>query len=552
MRFSLAALFACLILAPPALAQEADEEQRPFADVKLQPDGEGVVVTVVLDAPVERFVFEQADVVRDDALSVLTPGLAFADDAITGAEPFASFGFRLAEDYSERDAKYPPFYRVGEGYLVFAPAILPEDDRWDTALHIDTLPEGWVRWPEDPLPQGYVFFGPQEMVSEQGGVRFVFDGNGGPAFEAEIRDSVSRSLTYLEEVFGSPPASAPFVATSVLESERARRYTGDVTEGAMIALRFFDSAFDPTEPEALQVTRSIVLHEGVHFWNGGVASFASGTPQWLHEGGAEYLATLGSYRLGWSNRGDVQARFGQWLDRCSTSLSYSQEPALNELRILNASLRYSCGPLLHALAELYLAEAGPPMTVAEGWRQTVALAAEERGGEYDLDLWLDAMGAPGLLEEPAMAAILSRSGPERWDTVRSEMRRLGVEIALETSPPLRARTALMHLIRSQCTQLAEGEGYGFYSGTESYRLDTPAGCGLLAGGPVIDTLGGYPLTGLTGENYADLQAVCLQGGSIAFGVTEGSVIEVPCISPLPDAATETVITALPDIPAFSE
>ena len=108
----------------------------------------------------------------------------------------------------------------------------------------------------------------------------------------------------------------------------------------------------------------------------------------------------------------------------------------------------------------------------------------------------------------------------------------------------------MFLIRAQCSDLQPGQGYGFYSGSESYRLDTPEGCGLLTGDPVIETLGGSPINTLTAEDYAGLQAICAEGGFVPFGVVDSDPILVPCPGPLGAADTASSISGLPDIPAF--
>ncbi|VVT12728.1 hypothetical protein [Erythrobacter sp. EC-HK427] len=537
-----------LLLPASALSQEA---RLPIAAVTIAPAGDDLHVTITLEQAVQQLHFDPADVLRDDAMHIETPGLAYADNAITGNAPFDRVEFRLVEDLTERDAKYPPFYRIGKGRLLYAQTVYPDLAAWDVTLELAGMPEGWTRWPEAPLPQGYLFLGPESMVVEQGGVRFVFDGNGDAAFEAEIREMVSQSIGLLVDTFGSPPASPPFVATSIIASDRSFS-TGDVTSEAMIGLRFMGTAPDPTSRRALASTRSLILHEGVHFWNGGVAMFAQGTPQWLHEGGAEYIATLAVWRLGWSDRAQVQGTFASWLDRCRTALGWNDEVALNDLSFIPSNMRYSCGPLLHLLAELYQGEAESGPGVVQMWRETVGNAVGSGTGEYTLDDWVAASGDASLLDRPALAAILATSGAERWDTVDAEMRRMGVVIEPQTNAPLRARTALMFLIRSQCTALAEGEGYGFYSGAESYRLDTPAGCGLLAGGPVIGTLGGRPLTALTAEDYAHLQALCEAGEPVPLGVVDGDPIEVPCPGDLPEPATQPVITGLPDIPAFQD
>lgn len=536
-----------LLLAVPALAQE--DPPKGKAAVVIAPSGDDLVVNITLDRAVDQLRFEQADVVRDDTVKVETPGLSYSGDVISGSTPFRQLQFRLVEDLSERDAKYPPFYRIAQGRLIYAPTVYPDGKAWDVTLSVAGLPEDWLRWPDEALPMGYLFIGPRSMVISDASASFVFDGKGDAAFEAELRKSVGDALSFLIETFGSVPVSRPFVATSLLPADRSFS-TGDVTENAMVALRFFGKAPDPAAPDALATTRSIILHEGVHFWNGGVAHFASGTPQWLHEGGAEYIAKLASYRLGWSDADDLKATIGNWLGRCRTALSWSDEAALNDLDFLPASVRYSCGPLLHVLFEVYLADSGSGTMVMDGWRETVKRAAAG-DGEYDLVDFFEAMGDPEMGNRPALAALLATSGKGRWTLIENELTRMGVTVDRISDAPLRARTVLMHLIRSQCTGLGPGAGYGFYSGATAYRLDTPEGCGLLTGNPEIASLAGMAITELSEGDFSALQEICADRGDVAFGLTDGSAITVPCETNLGPADTRPVIISLPKIPAFN-
>jgi hypothetical protein len=526
-----------------------DPEPKGKAAVVVALDGDDLVVTITLDRAVDQLRFEQADVIRADAVKVVTPGLTFTDDVITGAAPFRQLQLRVVEDLTERDAKYPPFYRIAQGRLLYAPTVYPSEEAWEVTLAIAHLPENWLRWPDEPLPMGFLFMGPRSMVAADASASFVFDGKGDAAFEVELRKSVGDALSFLIETFGSVPTNRPFVATSLLPAERSFS-TGDVTENSMVALRFFGQAPDPAAPDALATTRSIILHEGAHFWNGGVAHFAKGTPQWLHEGGAEYIAKLGSLRLGWTDREALQSTIANWLSQCRTSLTWLEEAALNDLTFLPASVRYSCGPLLHTLFELYLVDSGSDRMVVDGWRETVREAAATEAREYDLADFYAALGDPKIAERPALAAILATSGPGRWSLVESELGRMGVSVTQISDAPLRARTALIHMINAQCTGLKPGDGYGFYSGATSYRLQTPEGCGLLTGDPDVATLAGRPVSSLSVEDYAALQTICAAQGTVAFGLTDGSAIDVPCETDLGPADTRPVITTLPDIPAF--
>jgi len=132
------------------------------------------------------------------------------------------------------------------------------------------------------------------------------------------------------------------------------------------------------------------------------------------------------------------------------------------------------------------------------------------------------------------------------------MNRLGVQVERHSSPSLRAQSALMHMIKAQCTDLRPGQGYGFYAAEESYRLDTPEGCGVLSGSPVVKTLEGRLIVHLSTADYSHFQDLCARGHLINFGLTDETVIAVPCTRHLPDAATQPIVTSLPAIPAFSQ
>ena len=547
---ALLAMFLCLATSVASHPAKVEEEKIGSAELFVSLVGDDIIVTITLSRPVTTLRLDQADVIRDDALRLKTPGLTFANDVISSQMPFTRATFRLIEDLSDRDAKYPPYYRIGQGRLIYSKAIYPDQTQWNIKLAPLSLPNQWVRWPQEQLPQGYLFIGPAAMIEDHAGARFVFDENVTEEGRAAVRDMVTKSVAFLAEIFGSSPPATPFIATSLISAERDSN-VGDVTSSAMVALRFFGSARDPSARDALASTRALILHEGVHFWNAGVARFAPTAPQWLHEGGAEYIAALGSYRLGWNKREDLEQRIGDWFDRCATSLSYSNEPALDDLEFLNASLRYSCGPLLHTLIELYLAENNADRTITDVWRETVRQAAAS-DGEYDLTEFMAAVGDHALLRRPALEAILTTSGGERWELVREEMNRLGVQVERHSSPSLRAQSALMHMIKAQCTDLRPGQGYGFYAAEESYRLDTPEGCGVLSGSPVVKTLEGRLIVHLSTADYSHFQDLCARGHLINFGLTDETVIAVPCTRHLPDAATQPIVTSLPAIPAFSQ
>lgn len=285
--------------------ESVDYDEKGMAETTLAMEKGVPIVSIELDKSVDRLEFASANVVRSEALEVLTPGLRLVGNAIVG-ESFSAVKLRLATDFVQHDAKYPIAYGSSDGVLVYLPAVTPDTASWTVVLSGQILPEDWVRWPANPLPRGYLYMGPRAAIlSDESGPRFVFSEGVDDATVALMRDTVTRALDHLTTTFGVPPESEPFIAVSQLPGKRST-FVGDVTEDAMIALRFTGDTYEPTAPDALARTRSLILHEGVHFWNGGIAQPGDKSPQWLHERGAEYLAALGSLHLGWSGPDDLR------------------------------------------------------------------------------------------------------------------------------------------------------------------------------------------------------------------------------------------------------
>ncbi|WP_271078189.1 hypothetical protein [Aurantiacibacter sp. MUD61] len=528
-------------------------EPRPHATISVEPDGEDLLVTMQLSREVDTLRLLDPTVVETGALQVLTQGVRFTRGALASDQPFSEVRFRLVQIPPVAAFQHQFYFRLGEGRMLFAPAIYPDMRAWDASLEFAGESSDWARLPTRELPRGYLFIGPPEMIIEQNGVRFARDPEINPELDAFILDAAARSFEWLDQTLG--PAddlvrSEPFYVAS-RHGEQDQQLLANVTADGMVSLRFSNAQFDPAAPGAASYTRSLVLHEGVHFWQSGIVQPGPNTPIWFYEGGAEYLGAIGALELGWTDQEEFGLRLTDWLNRCRASLAEVGGVALAELATLDWSQRYDCGALLQTLTELYLADAERASSVAAGWRETIRLADEEYEGTYDHQTFAEAIGMADLWERPAIAAIVAESGSRRWTVVMSELERMGVGIAERSTPHLRARSLLMPLLDSACADRTNGEPFGFYWYGPIFQLDTPAGCGALAGSPQIAAVAGHPIATLDDAAYADLQAICTAGGNITIGLLDGTERQMPCDFTLGEPLTERGVVSLPQVPAFN-
>lgn len=525
-----------LAVGPAALA-----EQTGLAVIVARMAPDGVHAVVLLDRPVTSFTFAGRDVVRQGDFDVLTPGLAMRGDQVTSATPFRRFALRVRPMAEERDAKYPAHYRIGSGGVVFAPALKADPAVWKTRLTFRTAP-GEVRLPATgDVGEGFVFIGPAALRRELPDVTVVAD----PATPLWLVERTRTDLAAAVSTFTAALRVAlPRKPLLIVKHQAAARtfHVGDVTPGAITTLRFHGPGWMQTNAATGKMLQGFVLHEAFHFWNGGVASHGEGTPTWLHEGGAEYASLLGGLQTGLLNDKDVRDRLSQSLTRCREAVQRGGDKGLGAMGFLNNQVRYPCGMVLQWAADLHMRRASEgKRTVMDAWADTIRVARTRPGKSYDLaDFYASAGIAEGSAFAPA-ALLVDRAGPDRWGALPAALNALGAGVSQVATADSRRPALLMHLLAQNCLNLPEGSSTGFYFGDAAIKLDSSAGCGALAGNPLLKSVEGGDPFAMTDATYKAVQARCAAGVPVTLTTGDGRTLAATCIKPLADAPQAYVV-----------
>jgi hypothetical protein len=521
----------------PAVAQ-AGPSGTATATVRLA--GEGLHAEIVLDRAVARFAFAEAAVVREGEFELLTPGLTLKDDVVTAPAPFRRIALRIRPMTQERDAKYPAFFRIGEGGVVYAPALRADPAAWRTRLRFRTAP-GHVRAPSSgKVGDGFVFLGPARLRSEDRAIVVVAD-PGMPAWLVErARTGLADAVAAFTAALDAPLPRKPVLILRHQDGERSFN-VGDVTPGAVTSLRFHGPAWLQPDETAGRNVQAFILHEAFHFWNGGIASHAPGTPTWLHEGGAEYAALLVGHGAGVLTDAEVRRRLSEALQRCRLGLQNQGDKGLGEIGFLSNQLRYPCGMVLQWAADLHLRRTGAgARTVLDAWADTIRAAHRRPSRSYGLADFHAAAGLGDGEFEP-VALLVERSGPERWQALPSALNALGAEVAQMPTAESRRAALLFHVLRQNCRDLPPGTGIGFFVDGRAVKLQSPAGCGVLAGDPPLAGIEGGDPFDMTPETYAAVQRKCAAGAGVILATADGRTLSAACAAPLPAAPEDYVV-----------
>jgi hypothetical protein len=535
---------ACLLVVGAwlGLAAPAGATQSPIgkAEVTVEVRSDGAHALFLLDRPASRFAFEGEAVVRSDVFEVVTPGLTFSGDAVAAPAPFRRFEIRIRPTAEERDAKYPAFVAIGAGGVLYAPALLGQSSAWRTSIRFTTLP-GQLRAPaRGEVSDGMVFVGPASLLTRDGSVDVVADPATPQWLVAEAGDGLASAVRAYTKAMGVAPRRTPLLVLRHFAGGRSFN-VGDATPGAVVTLRFHGDAWKTRDPQAAARIRTFIFHEAFHFWNGGIASPAEGTPTWLHEGGADYAALLGTAAPGPAGEDLVARQLAEALNRCRTGLEGAGDKGLSQIGFLTNRIRYPCGMVLQWAVDLSVRRARPGASILDVWAATIGRARASRSKTYGLADFYAAAGIAKPEEFLPAALLVDRSGPTRWSELARALNALGAEVEQEVTPAGRRMALLFHVLGQSCTRLAKGEGFGFYTETDQIRLQTPSGCGVLAGDPPLRTIeGGDPLV-LDPQTYAAVQAKCAAAQPVMFETRDGRKLAAPCAKPLADAPRQFAV-----------
>lgn len=274
----------------------------------------------------------------------------FAVDAARFVWPAAALSraIEVRPDTMRTDGNYPVLTRVGEGWLVFLPALTTEPDSDDVRYR---LPHDWAvqEGPGVSPRLGFVFMGPREGIQNPY-PGLIVDPSVSADMAALVRETVSDALNELERQLGVPRPYSPLVAVSKLPGSGRGPYWGDVTPNGFVNLQFAVGV-PLTDALALEITR-FVAHEMFHVWNGaGFKAAEPGEGRWLTEGSAEYAAIRLEQEASPTSAVATRGKLVEHLNNCLDKLPSGTGVAAARGDLAEA-IRYNCGTAVQWLADL--------------------------------------------------------------------------------------------------------------------------------------------------------------------------------------------------------
>lgn len=523
MRFigSIVAAIAVAFALPAARAQAQS--------VTLTPSPEGLVAVYQLPSPVNRFVFAAPRVVRGD-WTAGTPGTALDGESVSADVAFDRFSLLIRPDSTEAGRGYIALVRIGEGYVLYGPALTGEG----AALALDaTLPAGWILTPSEDA-SGYVYIGPERAVqSLPSGARTIAAAD----LSTPLRDTAfgvfADATAFYTARFG-PPAKTPVLAVTTQGAGPAS-FRGDVTDTGVISARFNGNSWAAPDSDALSQVVRFVFHETGHEWNSHSARPLESSP-WLHEGGAEYMALVGAISTDWITEAEARDSLSGRLTGCRRAAGSRPDAAT---RMVSGSAVYDCGTVIQWLADM-------------------ELRRDSHGQRSVLDVWANLIGRfrQGQVEygpvdfraalSPDSAVSFFFDGPadERWAMLEQRLSALGVRWENRPSAHDYVVAALFHLNAVNC---GAGASTGFYVRDGGYiEMDNDQTCGALSG-PVA--LGSIEALNPLEQSQAMFEAVqerCADSLPIRITLRSGEAITLACSKPLP-TPTAYAVTTVPEL-----
>lgn len=507
-----AALMGAAPLAAPMSAQAQS--------VTLKPTTDGLSASIRLTTPTTRFRFQDAGVARDDwtapTRDAQTRDARLSGDAVEGTgDAFDRFTLLLKPDTTEEGRGYIAVTRVGDGYLLFAPALTGADDTLQLTLD---APQGWTLWPANDV-SGYVYVGPAARIEQRVGGAAIMAPGLSPQVRTTALDTFDTAVNFFGHRFGAPPKPPTLVFTD--QGAGPISFRGDVTDTEVISARLHgDDWAEPTD-SALSDIRLLVFHESVHLWNSHFAVPAEGSP-WLHEGGAQYLALVAASSTGVLNHEDGLDAISASLTNCRRAVGQSRSLAE---RIAGGPAMYDCGVTIQWLADLELRHASNGQRgVIDVWRDLIAQARAGRP-DYGPADFVSALPAGS-----AVPALFDAPADQRWSALEARLTALGVRWENRPSRQTYLMAALSHLNASNC---APGVSKGYYLRDGYVQMDNDAACGALAGDLELGKIEGFDPMADARPMFEAVQTRCAAGEPVRFTARGQTMVrEALCKTPL--------------------
>lgn len=498
--------------------------------VTLTPSLDGLIATYVLDAPFDRLVFAAPNTVRSD-WSPLAQETVIDATGVYPGQAIKEFSVLIRPDSTEIDRGYIALTRLGDGYILYVPALAGDGMSFKLAADI---PADWTMTPPSDV-SGYVYVGPSAAVETlSGGGGLIAARDVSPVLHDTISAAFADATTFYRSRFG-PVATTPTLALTTQGAGPAS-FRGDVTDTGVISARFNGETWAKPEDEALKDVVRFVFHETSHVWNSHSAKPREGS-SWLHEGGAEYMAMVGAISTGHMTEADARDSLSGRLTGCRRAVG--SRPDASD-RIAGGSAAYDCGTIIQWIADMELRLASRGFrSILDVWSDLIRRASR---GEVDygpVDF------RAGLAPTSAIGLILDGPGDDRWPDLERRLATFGVRWENRPSRHDYLVAALFHLNAINC---AAGASSGFYVRDGGYiEMDNDRTCGALSGPVGLATIEGINPVAEPQAMFEAVLARCAQGLAVRMTQrTPGEAIDVPCTRPLslPTAYAVTEAPAL--------
>lgn len=302
-----------------------------------------------------------------------------------------------------------------------------------------------------------------------------------------------------------------YLFVSNTKANQFPRMQADVSNPAMIRFGFinYPEQGDPINQLSIMQTTA---HEFAHKLQ---PAQLKSTPV-IHEGGAEFIRWISSYRLGWSNKNDLGLELSQSISECLQITKTSSWKSISDQQKSSGAFPYKCGLTLHAIA---LAAGQTPNDAEE----TLHKYYQQKIADFAQAL---ECGPLNNCTPKWLPAVFTSDKPF-IDLVNQQLDQLGLVKAKSIAPPGTTSTnisgnALMQLIQEDCSGRA-----GFWPNADHFLLDA-TNCKTVKNHWKIQRVNGVsyfnnPVTAIKEQNRG-----CATQGHVTLETQDQQTAKVPC------------------------
>lgn len=254
-------------------------EERALARIIVLPLHDQARAAFQLSKPTTSFQFaEEVDAIRSRTWALKTPGLTLHHGVITAdnGASFREFQIVINPDEAAVDRVYPALSRVGpDGLVLYTPYLEADTRAYETIVELKLPPRDIAvsgSQPEMGVFGGvgvdrYVFLGPRDYVRENVAT-FVTPPDLPPWIGTLVQDKLVAILKLYQTKLRRALPEPPTVITTYAHTNKAGSYSGNVSAGRIMALRFQGQGWQDQESDDTYTITHLIAHEAFHFWNG--------------------------------------------------------------------------------------------------------------------------------------------------------------------------------------------------------------------------------------------------------------------------------------------